>query len=285
MTQQHEKDRRAANAAHHAATLTEDVGSAPAGVLGSFSGEGNTDPGIAEQLAEEISPTERMVRQVDAWPLPKPGAYALKFNREILRMPGFYDPPDIYGQVRGPRVAEEYPEIHVWADRIADKWYGRAFTDLRSPARRQRIIAAMMFVGHKNGNPRIAGIPVYLQALRKEAEARALEVLDTVLSSLGLAVAAASSGVDAKSTAGKVLRAVGAGTSASKVIGDLARAVEERGVTDPELLQLVAQLKAELLDVLDAVGDLGADTSKVKSVLGRLDDVAGKAQALLASLE
>lgn len=132
------------------------------------------------------SERERFELAATRWPIPDDGAWARRYAAEVEKRSGFYDPPDIRSTPRRlERIHDEYPEIHIWADRIALAWRNRQFAEL-GPAMRARVIAAMMLTSREANDPssRLGAIDGYLRGLRQDARARALACVDTITRTL-----------------------------------------------------------------------------------------------------
>lgn len=199
-------------------------------------------------MSETTPPNPKIL----GWPSPPFDAYCHRYNTEVRRRPGFFDPPDIYGTpMRAERIAREYPEIHEWADAIARDWHRRRFLGL-TPPQRARVVACMMFVGRDDGNRRIAGIDGYLLALRARAGERAIEWMRSILAGLASLLPILTAGLPgpkrAAEEAGVLLGELG---ELALTMGEIAQRVEAGEIED---MEAAAEIAAELADTIGNIG-------------------------------
>jgi len=225
------------------------------------------------------------------WPTPERLPYCRIYNDEVREQPGFYDPPDIHTTPkRTKRIASEYPEIHAWADQISSDWHDKEFRELKSPARRNRIVAAMMLESHRatpsEDDARLLGIKPYLLVLRAETVERTVGWVVKIANGVAQLLAWVAGAGGALGSAGSVgAKIVSEISAAVEVLGRLALAAEAGELDD---VDAAAGAAAEILDALSEIVDLTPgdfDDEVLLEIAKRVGQGASVATALAAALD
>ena len=260
-------------------------GDPPAGPGTAASGPSPVAPlAAAQEVPDDIMEGRRLLL-ADGWPIPDEDAWCHRYNTEVRERAGFYDPPDLYFPPgRAEKIEQGYPEIHAWANKIADAWYGKRFLQVASPARRNRIVAAMLFTAHHEGNPRIKGVEPFLQLARSQTTQLVVEWIVGLAEMLAEVLVVLSRGSLLKKD-GQILadgaRLLGSVSDLTQVVGMIAAGVEANEISDVEA---AGELVSEVLDLLDDVAGLApgeTDGAAVKAMLKRVREALKAAGAFI----